>query len=43
MLKAYKYKLQPNKEQIQYLAQAFGCARLLYNQLLNWWGITILI
>ena len=37
MLKAYKYKLTPNKEQIQYLAQTFGCARLLYNQLLNWW------
>ena len=31
MLKAYKYKLTPNKEQIQYLAQTFGCARLLYN------------
>ena len=37
MIKAYKYRLQPNKEQIQYLAQTFGCARLLYNQLLNWW------
>lgn len=37
MIKAYKYRLLPNKEHIQYLAQTFGCARLLYNQLLNWW------
>ena len=37
MIKAYKYRLLPNKEHIQYLTQTFGCARLLYNQLLNWW------
>lgn len=37
MLKAYKYRLSPNPVQQQYFAQAFGCARLLYNQLLDWW------
>jgi putative transposase len=34
MLKAYKYRLYPNKEQRIYLAKAFGCSRFIYNQML---------
>ena len=37
MLKAFKYRLYPNEEQVVKLAQTFGCARLLYNNLLAWW------
>lgn len=29
--KGYKYKIKPNKEQILYFEQAFGCNRKLYN------------
>lgn len=31
MLKAYKYRLLPNKTQQEQLAQHFGCARYVYN------------
>lgn len=34
MIKAYKYKLQPNKRQRELLQQFFGCARFIYN-----WGL----
>ena len=34
MLKAYKYRLYPNKEQEIYLQKTFGCARFIYNQML---------
>lgn len=34
MLKAYKYRLYPNKEQRVYLAKTFGCTRLVYNLML---------
>ena len=37
MLKSYKYRLYPTGEQKRVLAQTFGCARLLYNSLLDWW------
>lgn len=35
MLKAYKYRLYPNKEQKEYLAKTFGCARFIYNKMLS--------
>jgi putative transposase len=31
MLKAYKYRMYPNREQRENLARAFGCARWAYN------------
>lgn len=34
MLKAYKYRLYPNKKQETLLARTFGCCRFVYNQLL---------
>ena len=34
MLKAYKYRLYPNKKQQLYLAKTFGCTRFIYNQML---------
>ena len=34
MIKAYRYKLQPNKTQRELLSQFFGCARFIYN-----WGL----
>ena len=37
MLKAYKYRIYPNQNQVQKMAQAFGCARFLFNQCLAWW------
>src|SRR6056297_1774490 len=30
-LKGYRYRLKPNREQREYLNQAFGCVRKLYN------------
>ena len=35
MLKAYKYRLYPNKEQQEYLAKCFGCVRFIYNRMLS--------
>jgi putative transposase len=35
MLKAYKYKLKPNKEQKILLNKHFGCIRFVYNYFLN--------
>jgi putative transposase len=34
MLKAYKFRLYPNKEQRIYLSKTFGCTRFIYNQML---------
>ena len=34
MLKAYKYRLYPNKKQEIYLQKTFGCTRFIYNQML---------
>lgn len=34
MLKAYKYRIYPNEEQINYLQKTFGCTRFIYNQIL---------
>ena len=34
MLKAYKYRIYPNKEQKLYFAGTFGCVRFIYNQML---------
>lgn len=35
MLKAYKYRIYPNKEQKLYLAKTFGCTRFIYNKMLT--------
>lgn len=35
MLKAYKYRLYPNKEQREYFAKCFGCVRFIYNRMLS--------
>ena len=34
MLKAYRFRLYPNKEQQEYFAKCFGCTRFIYNQML---------
>ena len=36
MLRAYKYKIKPNKQQEELLSKFFGCARYIYN-----WGLNI--
>ena len=33
--KAFKFRLSPNDQQIQFLAQSFGCARFVYNHSLS--------
>lgn len=35
MLKAYKYRIYPNKEQEEYFAKCFGCVRFIYNRMLS--------
>lgn len=35
MLKAYKYRLYPNKEQEEYFTKCFGCVRFVYNRMLS--------
>ena len=35
VLRAYKYRIYPNKEQQVYLAKTFGCTRLVYNLMLS--------
>ena len=35
MIKAYKYRLHPNKEQMIFFEKSFGCARYVYNWALN--------
>jgi len=34
MLKAYKFRLYPNKKQQEYFAKCFGCVRFIYNKML---------
>lgn len=34
MLKAYKYRLYPTKEQQEFFAKSFGSVRFIYNQML---------
>lgn len=35
MLKSYKYRLYPNKEQQEYFEKCFGCVRFIYNRMLS--------
>ena len=35
MLKGYKFRLYPNKEQQIYFAKCFGCTRFIYNKMLS--------
>ena len=35
MLRAYKYRLYPNKEQKEYFSKCFGCVRFIYNRMLS--------
>ena len=35
MLKAYKFRLYPNKKQQEYFAKCFGCVRFIYNKMLE--------
>ena len=35
MIKAYKYRLHPNNEQITFFEKSFGCVRFIYNWALN--------
>lgn len=35
MLKAYKFRLYPNKEQEIYFSKCFGSVRFIYNKMLN--------
>lgn len=34
MLKAYKYRICPDKQQIEQIQKTFGCCRFVYNQTL---------
>lgn len=36
MLKAYKYRIYPNKEQECLIQKTFGCCRFVYNQALSY-------
>ena len=36
MLKAYKYRIYPTKEQEEQIAKTFGCSRFVYNQTLTY-------
>jgi len=35
MLKAYRYRIYPNKEQRMFFAKTFGCVRFVYNKMLS--------
>ena len=35
MLKAYKYRIYPYAEQMQFFAKCFGCVRFVYNRMLS--------
>jgi putative transposase len=35
IIKAYKYRIYPNKEQQIYFAKTFGCVRFIYNKMLS--------
>lgn len=34
MLKSYKYRIYPNKEQQMFFSKTFGCVRFVYNRML---------
>jgi putative transposase len=36
MKRAYKYRFYPTPDQVQLLAQTFGCVRFVYNSILRW-------
>lgn len=36
MKRAYKYRFYPTPDQVELLAQTFGCVRLVYNSILRW-------
>jgi len=36
MKRAYKYRFYPTTEQVELLAQTFGCVRFVYNSILRW-------
>jgi len=36
MKRAYKYRFYPTSEQVELLAQTFGCVRFVYNSVLRW-------
>lgn len=36
MLKSFKYRLYPNKEQELQLQNTFGCSRFVYNTMLDY-------
>ena len=35
MLKGYKYRIYPNKQQEEQIQKTFGCCRFVYNQILK--------
>ncbi|WP_460432507.1 helix-turn-helix domain-containing protein, partial [Arachidicoccus ginsenosidivorans] len=35
-IKGYKFRIYPNKEQMRFLANQFGCSRYVYNYMLEW-------
>lgn len=35
MLRAYQYRIYPNKKQKEYFAKCFGCVRFIYNKMLS--------
>ena len=35
ILKAYRFRLYPNQNQIEYFQKTFGCCRFIYNQMLT--------
>ncbi|MEJ6529481.1 helix-turn-helix domain-containing protein, partial [Exiguobacterium sp. USCH10] len=35
MLKGYKYRLHPTPAQVEFLIKTIGCARFIYNKLLE--------
>ena len=34
-IKAFKYRLYPNKQHEEYFSKTFGCVRFIYNKMLN--------
>ena len=36
MLRAYKYRIYPSREQAEYLSKCFGCCRFIYNRTLDY-------
>ena len=36
MLKAYRYRIYPNRKQEEQIQKTFGCCRFVYNQCLDY-------